>query len=123
MTGTEKEMTDLELDRLLAATSTPIVPANFEHRFMQRLRALEPISNVVQFPTKRAVVARRVFAPWPLAAALAASLVIGFWVGTGDPVNNLIDTGLSATALNDAPTDFGPAGLDDLLSLGSDTAS
>lgn len=122
MTGTEKELTDLELDRLLGAASTPVVPKDFEQRMMQRLRAAVPVSNVVQFPGKK-LERRRVFAPFPMAAALAASLVIGFWLGTGDPVNNLIDTGLSATAMNDTAKDFGPAGLDDLLSVGADTAS
>lgn len=122
MTGTEKELTDLELDRLLATASKPRIPLDFEQRMMQRIHAASG-SNVVQFPVRRMAAPRRVLAPWPLAAALAASLVVGFWLGTGDPVNNLIDSNLGTTAMNDTAQDFGPAGLDDLTSLNVDSAS
>ncbi|MBG1232206.1 hypothetical protein [Aestuariivirga litoralis] len=117
MMGTDKFLNDDELDKLLATASTPVIPHGFEARFASRLRQTPGPSNVVAFPQKKVLVQRKA-APWPLAAALAASLVIGFWLSGDTRVNNLLDDNADvAMNASTAVHDFGPAGFDDLTSI------
>lgn len=67
------------LDRALASATTPPLPAGLSARL--GVAARPAADNVVQFaPRKSARVLR-----WPAAAALAASLAIGIYIGALNP--------------------------------------
>ena len=121
MIGTDRILTDKELDALLAKASVPKVPMGFEQRLAQRV-ANEVQSNVVQFPLKAKAVASTPWR-WPVPAALAASLIIGIWLGAQGLVGNIIDGTTTETAMTNSTGDFGPAGLDDISDIVTDTAS
>jgi len=120
MTDHNRDLTDQELDRLLNVASAPQIPNGFEKRMASRIAA-EAGSNVVPFPG-RAKSIPRVVPKWPIAAALAASLVLGFWLGNQNPLANVLD-GLTETALLGSTSDFGPSGWDDIGAADADAAS
>ncbi len=113
MMGTDRELRDDELNRLLDAASEPAIPVNFEDRLMKRLAA-NAGARVIQFPG-RVVAKPRRFPILPLGAALAASLMLGFWLGGQGQISNLLDEGVSATAMLTTGTDFAPDDFDDLV--------
>ena len=119
MMGTDKELRDEELNRLLAAASEPRMSSNFEARLMQRI-ASHASATVIPFPGRTAVKPRR-FPVLPLGIALAASLTLGFWLGGQGQISSLLDEGISATAMLTTGTDFAPDDLDDLLAPDSQT--
>lgn len=113
--GDRMQITDLELDKLLAAASRPVPLPGFEQRLAQRMAAQEAQgagSNVIAFRQRKAAPASS-RARWPFAAALAASLAIGLWLGGSGQLSSLIDQA-SDTAMLDSSTGFAPAGLEDL---------
>ena len=120
MTGTDRILTDAELDGLLNMASTVKAPMGFEQRLVRRI-ASEAGSNVVQFPQRTKSVAKTSWR-WPVPAALAASLIVGIWLGAQGSVSNVIE-GATETAMLGSPSDFGPAGLDDISDIDLDTAS
>ena len=120
MTGTDRILTDAELDALLTEASAPKAPLGFEQRLASRI-ASEAGSNVVLFPRRAKPVARTVW-HWPVPAALAASLIIGIWLGAQGSVSNAIE-GANETAMLGSANDFGPAGLDDISNIDLDSAS
>lgn len=110
MTGKDKILTDAELDNLLNIASVPKVPFGFEKRLSRRM-ADETISNVVAFPQRTKPAQHKTWR-WQMPAALAASLVLGIWLGTQGTVSSAI-AGDTETAMLGSASDFGPAGLDD----------
>ena len=110
MTGTDKTLTDDELDILLTVATTPTVPSGFEQSLARRLAA-ESANNVVPFPQRAKPVPHRVW-QWQMPAALAASLVLGIWLGTQGTVSTAI-AGATETAMLGSASDFGPAWLDE----------
>jgi hypothetical protein len=73
----KQDMTDNELDALLAEATVPDLPAGFADRLNRRLEAA-PAANVIAFP---AVKPRPVRRPWLSALPLAASLAFGLYLG------------------------------------------
>ena len=108
-----KEMTDQELDKLLARASVPQIPPDFLLRMERRLREAAS-GNVVAFPSRPKLVQSSAWR-WPVAAALAASLVFGFWMGGRDADPAQADPQGDMAML--ANGDFSPTGMDDLDDL------
>ena len=120
MTGTDRILTDEELDQLLKLAIAVQLPTGFEQRLARRI-ASEAGSNVVQFPG-RAKPAERTIWRWPVPAALAASLIVGIWLGAQGSMSNVIENA-TETAMLGSTSDFAPAGLDDISDIDLDNAS
>ena len=120
MTGKDRILTDEELDSLLNVATAPDVPVGFEQRLARRLAA-ESGSNVVPFP-QRAKQAPIKMWRWQMPAALAASLVLGIWLGTQGPVSSAF-AAATETAMLGSSSDFGPAGLDEIENFDLDDAT
>ena len=123
--GENGMVTDFELDRLLAQASKPEPLSGFEARLAQRMAAsiAAPASdNVIAFrPRKVAAVPSRALR-LPFAAAMAASLVIGLWLGSNGQLVSLLEQG-TETAMLDVSSDFAPVGLEDLGNADADNLS
>ena len=120
MTGKDNFLTDEELDKLLNAASAPKVPLGFEQRLARRLAA-ESGSNVVPFP-QRVIQAPTTVWRWQLPAALAASFVLGIWLGTQSTMSSAI-AGATEAAMLGSASDFAPAGLDEIGDFDLDDAT
>ncbi len=107
------EMTDEELDKLLAQASVPQIPPDFLLRMERRVRDAAG-GNVVAFPA-RPKPAQPSAWRWPVTAALAASLVIGFWLGGRDTDPAQADPQGDTAMLTSG--DFSPTGMEDLNDL------
>jgi hypothetical protein len=95
----KKNMTDKELDTLLAQAGMPTLPKGFADRLQAKLEDEHP-SNVIAFPQRRQIEqpARRI---WLSALPLAASLVLGlYWGATGTMPTSLqsLETALLSNA-------------------------
>jgi len=118
-------VTDFELNRLLAQASKPEPLPGFEARLAQRMAASEaaPVSdNVIAFRPRKAVAAPSRPLRLPFAAAMAASLAVGLWLGSNGQLANLLEQG-TETAMLDVSSDFAPAGLEDLGNADADNLS
>ncbi|MDE2385734.1 MAG: hypothetical protein KGO53_14050 [Alphaproteobacteria bacterium] len=113
-------LTDQELDRLLAKASTPQLHAGFESRMAARI-AQTAANNVVPFPQRKAPAPSRA-TRLPLAAALAASLVLGVWFGSSGQGLTLFES-TAETAMLTSGNDFAPTGMEELGNLDADTQS
>ncbi len=111
MTRTDEILTDEELDNLLKLASVPNIPLDFEQSLARRL-AVESGNNVVPFPQRVKPTQRHIWR-WQMPAALAASLVLGIWLGAQGSVSSVL-AGATETAMLGSANDFGPAGLDEL---------
>jgi hypothetical protein len=120
MTGKLRDLSDLELDKLLARASTPQLPADFEAGLARRVAA-NAANNVIAFPRRQVPMSSTSFR-FPMAAALAASLALGLWFGGSAQTSGLLES-LTETAMLGAGQDFAPAGLDELGSLDEDNLS
>ena len=120
MTGIDRILTDEELEQLLKMASPAQLPTGFEQRLARRI-ASEAGDNVVPFPRRAKPVARAVWR-WPVPAALAASLIVGIWLGAQGSLSNEIESA-SETAMLGSTSDFAPAGLDDISDIDWDNAS
>jgi len=109
-------LSDFELDKLLSAASQPPDCVGLQSRVASKLKVnLPPRDNVV--PLFKPVVAklptRRFGRDISIAAALAASLVVGILASSNLEISNVMDgiAGLNSSAL---VADFAPSGFDDL---------
>jgi hypothetical protein len=91
-------LNDDELDKLLAQAAEPDPPEGFEKRMMARLNATSA-SNVIAFPQRKSV------NPWLVGLPLAASLMLGIWLGASSRFDNLIPTNDTIFAANDGAGD------------------
>ena len=115
--GEKSELDDHELDQLLKLASLPKPMANFELRLMQKIAADVQSNNVVTFPQRRKT------ALWLAAVPLAASLVIGIWLGANDTVPNFVPFGNDDSSLNIAGLLSSINSSDDFDNLDEDTQS
>jgi uncharacterized transporter YbjL len=83
MTAMEN-MTDKELDKLLGAMKQPDLPKGFADRLQAKLDQ-DAVTNVIAFPKQRATQtqSRRI---WLSALPLAASLIIGIFLGAAGTI-------------------------------------
>jgi hypothetical protein len=123
--GENGMVTDFELNRLLDQASKPVPLPGFEARLAQRMAASETApmgDNVIAFRSPQIAAAPSRAARLPFAAAMAASLVIGLWLGSTGQLATLLEQG-TETAMLDASSDFAPAGLEDLGNADADNLS
>ncbi len=120
MAGKDVILSEEELDGLLDAAGVPEIPWGAEQRLMVRV-ASESLNNVVPFP-QRAKPAPAGVWRWQMPAALAASLMLGIWLGTQGPVSNAVAAATESAMLG-SDSDFGPAGIDEIGSFDADNAT
>ena len=120
MNKLQEPLNDLELDRLLAAASSPPQIKDIEAKFLSRMasvhQAVVPHDNVVPFVRPVAInhkPARPVSRVIGIAAALAASLIIGILLSDNAGVSELVD-GVTGLQTSGQVADFAPAGLDEI---------
>jgi hypothetical protein len=108
------EMTDHELDRVLAGARKPQLPDGFAERLQARLEQPEK-SNVVAFPQAQAAAPsrRRV---WLSALPLAASLAIGIYLGAAGGLPDSLNL-FGSTATADATDTLLGVGIEDTESF------
>jgi anti-sigma factor RsiW len=89
-------MSDKELDTLLQQARQPDLPAGFAERLQARLGAEAP-PNVVRFPQRQSKASvPRVW--WLSGLPLAASLVVGLYIGAMDSLPDILTPSLFADA-------------------------
>lgn len=96
-------MQDRDLDKLLSAASTPKPSAGFEQRLLAKIA---PANNIIAFPR------RKTASPWLIGLPLAASLVLGVWLGASNTSLNPANILVSQTT-EDATSN----GFDDVVAL------
>jgi hypothetical protein len=114
---TDNQLNDKELDQLLAKASQPQIPTDFAERFASQIQSPQA-SNVIAFPQRKAAPAKPRFM-LPMAAALAASLMLGVYAGASGQGISLFQTQAN-TALLGSANDFAPSGIEDLVSVSED---
>ena len=96
-------MNDHDLDKILSAASTPKPMLGFEQRLLAKIA---PINNVITFPK------RKTASPWLIGLPLAASLMLGVWLGASNtslnPANIMVSQTTEDTTSN---------GFDDVVAL------
>ncbi len=113
----DKMLSDQELDLLLANASQPEIPLDFAERFARRI-AVAHSNNVIAFPARKAAQSSSSLA-FPMAAALAASLIVGIWVGANGQLGTMFAT-QTETAILGSSNDFAPSGIEDLTAVAED---
>ena len=93
------ELTESELDQLLQFASNPQPQSGFENKLLEKLNTTIEPSNIVAFPRPRKT------ALWMTALPLAASLLLGIWLGTNETALEYLPfSGLSAAQATNADT-------------------
>jgi hypothetical protein len=77
------ELSDREVDHLLQSATHPRPPADFEPNLLARINTATP-SNVVAFPRQRKS------SLWITGLSLAASLILGLWLGSSNQAASLL---------------------------------
>ena len=110
----KKNMSDIELDKLLAAARQPELPKGFAERLQAKLEQ-PPASNVIAFPQRKPVPAsnRRV---WLSAIPLAASLAFGIYLGAMGTLPDSL-AGLESSLVSDASDTLFGIGIEDTESF------
>ena len=135
--GEKNFLSEFELNKLLAAAGKPEPLRGFEQRMAQRIAAAASGStavggnNVIAFrPRVSTPVAPSRRLRLPFAAAMAASLVIGLWLGGSGQVSNILDQASETAMLitnpdsaGDSNIGFAPAGLEELGNADMDSLS
>jgi hypothetical protein len=101
-------LNDQELDKLLANASAPEPRSGFEKRLKQKL-GFDNGSNIVSFPQKQKT------SLWIVALPVAASLVIGIWLGSTDRVESIFPVATSDDAIIEGVTNIDSDDLDILF--------
>ncbi len=91
------ELSDTELDQLLLFASKPQPSADFEARFLKKLQTNAPPNNVIAFPRARKTKI------WITALPLAASLILGIWLGSSDTALDYLSISKQSVAQSDTP--------------------
>lgn len=100
-------MHDDDLDKLLSFASTPKISAGFEQRLIAKIAPANNVPNTaIAFPK------RKTASPWLIGLPLAASLVLGVWLGASNtslnPANIMVSQTTDDTTSN---------GFDDVVAL------
>lgn len=91
------ELSDTELNQLLSFASKPQPSADFEARLMEKLQTKAVPNNVIAFPQARKTTI------WLTAFPLAASLILGIWLGSSDSVLDYLPISTQSVAQSDTP--------------------
>ena len=129
MNKPQEPLNDVELDRLLATASSPPQIKGFEAKLLSRMASAHPVvvprDNVVPFVRPVAIdhkLARPVSRRIGIAAALAASLIIGILISDNAGVSELMD-GVTGLITSDQVAEFAPAGLEDIDTVDGENQS
>jgi hypothetical protein len=99
---------DAALERLLKRASQPAIPEGAQERLMAVIRATEQQSNVVQLHR------RTTFNRWAIGLPLAASLLLGIYLGTKDTFDGYLPDSVIGSTLAGAADSDVSTGLDEV---------
>lgn len=91
----DTELSDTELDRLLQHASTPVPRSDFESRLLTKLNPVESSNKVIAFPQRKRP------SLWLASLPLAASLVLGIWLGANGTAADFLPFTTESTVQND----------------------
>jgi hypothetical protein len=117
MARNSDELNDRELNQLLKFASQPKPSADFEARLMQKIESDIPTSNVIAFPQRGKT------SLWLAGLPLAASLLIGIWLGANGSVSDFLPSGNEDSSLNIAGLFSSSNSSDDIDNLSEDILS
>ena len=80
----DNELSDTELDQLLQLAGKPQPSADFEIRMLEKLRLTAAPNNVIAFPSTQKTPL------WIIAVPLAASLILGIWLGSSGAASDYL---------------------------------
>ena len=109
-----KPVTDVELDQMLSLASNPEVPADFATKIATKIQPpVEASAEILLFkPRVQSVPPQR----WLMAVPLAASLVLGVWLGAAGKGTSFLWS--ATTELTASSDDIGAStGIDDAETL------
>lgn len=113
----KNELNDHELNQLLKLASHPKPKADIEMRLMQKIAADVTASNIIAFPQQRKS------SLWLAGLPLAASLLLGIWLGANDTLSNFLPLGSEDASLNVAGLLSSTNSGDEIINLNEDTQS
>lgn len=118
MTNFDKdtELSDPELDRLLQLASTPLPRIDFSERLLAKLTLTQVQSNVIAFPKRKKT------SLWLAGLPLAASLVLGVWLGANGTAAEFLPFTTESVSQNDTAL-LGAQSTDELDFLTEDNVS
>jgi hypothetical protein len=103
----DENQMDAALDKLLKRATDPAIPEGAEARLMTAIQATEQHSNVVQLQPRPRI------QRWALSLPLAASLVLGIYLGARGTLDNYMPDSIIGEALADTMDSEPISGLDD----------
>jgi hypothetical protein len=111
------EITDKELEKLLAAVKAVKLPEGFSDRLQSKLLLEnEERSNVIAFPQNKPVQQQPQRRMWWSAIPLAASLALGVYIGAMGSLPESL-SGLEGTLISDGDDTIFGTGFEDTLSF------
>ena len=110
------ELNDFELDQLLSYASHPVPSVDFESRLFEKLEHVPPLNNVIAFPRPRKS------SLWLAGVPLAASLMLGLWLGSNEAIADYLPFSTDTLAQNVSVL-ISPNSSDDLVDLTEDNLS
>jgi hypothetical protein len=108
----DKLLRDDELNTLLAMASKPVPPDAYTERLVLHLNGLS--NRVIDFPAHR-----KKNSPWIIGLPLAASLVLGFWLGNTGIGST--DVSPDAALVSDNSDDADNTGFEDVTAFIEDS--
>jgi hypothetical protein len=108
MENSENTKMDMVFEKLLQRASQPVIPHGAERRVMAAIRTADEPSNVVQLRPGRSA------NPWAIALPLAASLLLGIYLGTKDTLDSYLPDSVIGAAVAGATDSDISSGLDDI---------
>jgi len=91
----DTELSDTELDRLLQHASTPVPRSDFEARLLTKLTFVDNSNKVIAFPQRKRP------SWWLAGLPLAASLVLGIWLGANGTTVDFLPFSTESAVQND----------------------
>ncbi len=108
MENSENSKMDMVFGKLMQRASQPSVPVGAEGRVMAAIAATGKPSNVVQFAPHRTV------NRWAVGLPLAASLLLGIFLGAKGTLDNYLPDSVIGSTLAGASDSDLSSGLDDI---------
>ena len=103
----DENQMDAALDRLLKRATDPAIPEGAEARLMTAIRVTEQYLNVVQLQPRPRI------QRWAVSLPLAASLVLGIYLGARGTLDNYMPDSIIGETLADTLDSEPTSGLDD----------
>jgi hypothetical protein len=91
----DTELSDIELDRLLQHASSPLPRKDFEAGLLAKLAPMAVHNNVVAFPKRKKP------SLWLASLPLAASLILGVWLGVNGTAAEFLPFTTESISQND----------------------